>query len=823
MSKFARCFRITLITVLCLTFSLLFAACGEPGEKGDKGDKGDTGVAGVGIVSISKSGNAGNVDIYTITKTDNSTTTFTVTNGVNGQDGKDGEDGVSVTNAQLIDGELVLSFSKGNPINLGNVVGQPGEKGDSLENIVLDNDGVLSVTYAGQTTTLGNVKGAAGQSAYELYKQYNPEYTGDESQWIDDLCNGRLNGDKTIIISFDSNGGSQVDQQVLADDSRISRPQDPVLDGYDFEGWYLDGEKWSFLNHVAVNDMTLVAQWTKQKATLTFDENGGKNVKDQKEEWGTTVQLETPSRNGYYFDGWKDSKGQYHFESYTIPQGGDNLVAQWTQIPGDNYNYYGIKYEFEDEVKIQPITFQGIYKMFTTAGKFVLYIDSETTYATKANMQAVNKLANDWNITIYHFNPDLSGGYGTWISNSVNANIITDLTGIAAQSQLKLVQDLLISISGKNLSFWQNTDGQLLGISGAESTVNSNGALKYNGKISAANSIEYGAKSIAAVAQKRPSFGSYTDEPQDVPYVPQAYITTGINTINLFADARFHMYNDDNGTHAYTAQKTDVYQTVANYMQLAHLMDNNDGKFLVLFGGTFCPNTQAVAKLTDQIAKQYGVEKIYFFNPRLDDGVRLDAVSVSSTFSFDKYMEDSIKADNAATPEAAEAIMANAGYTTIYSVVENNTYLASNLNTRNNDGTGVSYNYNYLYGSFLSEYLNTYVSEWNIGVRLTITVGNQTSYYTRLPYPTLLLFDGSDDDRAAKLVGLAEAEYNYQNTSVPGNPQNVAWTEAVCNVFDYYWCKLYDDVQQDVAAAPPVVVTPGAGSSSSAGAGADAC
>ena len=35
-------------------------------------------------------------------------------------------------------------------------------------------------------------QGQPGQSAYDLYKQLNPGYTGDEAQWMSDLVNGRL-------------------------------------------------------------------------------------------------------------------------------------------------------------------------------------------------------------------------------------------------------------------------------------------------------------------------------------------------------------------------------------------------------------------------------------------------------------------------------------------------------------------------------------------------------------------------------------------------------------------------------------------------------
>ena len=115
---------------------------GAIGPKGDKGDKGDKGLDG-------KNG----VD------------------GKNGINGTNGLDGIGITNATInLNGELVLSFSDGNDVNLGNVKGAKGEqgtkgdkgdpgrqgsqgvKGDTGESGLL----VLSGTSPLKITTLGN-------------------------------------------------------------------------------------------------------------------------------------------------------------------------------------------------------------------------------------------------------------------------------------------------------------------------------------------------------------------------------------------------------------------------------------------------------------------------------------------------------------------------------------------------------------------------------------------------------------------------------------------------------------------------------------------
>ena len=441
--------------------------------------------------------------------------------------------------------------------------------------------------------------------------------------------------------------------------------------------------------------------------------------------------------------------------------------------PDSEYNYYGTKYELDGDVKIEAATFQGVYKMFTTAGKFLLYVDSEDGSAA-SRFKAINKLAQDWDVTIYHFNPDLSGGYASNNTSKHTTNILGTLDGVAAASQLKAVQDTWNALAKTNKGVPVTVaDHSLLAISGAESSASASGDLVYNGSISKAVSYDKGAEAIASIATRKPSWAQYTDGTNY--YVPAAYNTGNINTMNLFGDNRLHMYNEDgthmyneDGTDALTDEKTDVYVTVATYAQFAHLMDNNEGYFAVFFGGTWCGNTQAIAALTNDIAKDYGIEKIYFFDPRIEDGTKIDGVSSS-------VVEGE----------------------TVYSVVENKDYLARNLNTRSADGTGAAYNFNYLYAQFLTEYLPTYVSEWNVlpanTPKISITSNGAAKEYTRMCVPNMMMFNGEGEGKAA-LAGLCEAEYSWTNVSVEGSVENVEWTEAVSKVFESNPYHIYNPI-----------------------------
>lgn len=129
---------------------------GEKGEKGDKGDKGDQGIQG-------EKGDKGDQGVQG-------------EKGDAGINGTNGADGVGITDVTInADNELVLSFSNGNVINLGNIKGSKGDKGDKgdsglngkdgvgIQNVDVSADGALTVTLTnGTVLNLGNIKGADG-------------------------------------------------------------------------------------------------------------------------------------------------------------------------------------------------------------------------------------------------------------------------------------------------------------------------------------------------------------------------------------------------------------------------------------------------------------------------------------------------------------------------------------------------------------------------------------------------------------------------------------------------------------------------------------
>ncbi len=247
-----------------------------------KGTDGTDGEDGNGIVSIELTSSSGNIDTYTITYDNGDTTTFTITNGVDGEQGIQGEPGedghtpvitIGENGNWYIDGEDTGVLAEG----VQGPQGEPGEDG---------------------------VDGEDGLSAYEIYIKYHPEYTGTEEEWLEDLVNGDLR--EEYKITFQTNGGSQIEPQYVKYGRLVTRPaDDPTRTGYLFDGWYLGAELFPFNSYQVYDDLTLLAHWKSMNINLTLDANGGDVEYNTKTvTYGVDYVLPTPTRANYTFDGW---------------------------------------------------------------------------------------------------------------------------------------------------------------------------------------------------------------------------------------------------------------------------------------------------------------------------------------------------------------------------------------------------------------------------------------------------------------------------------------------------------------------------------------
>ena len=250
---------------------------------GENGQDGEDGANGVGIegATIDENGN------LILSLSNDTEINVGKVNGEDGQDGTDGKDGISITGVKIENGELIIAFSDGNSSNLGNIIGADGKDGVGIERIELDEAYNLTIYLTeGEPISLGCIRGekgesgADGKSAYELYKE-KFGYEGTEEEWLIDLANGNLAVVETHTVTFDAQGGSPTPEpQEVKYLGKANKPDNPVKEGYNFDGWYCGDEKWSFVGYVVTEDITLVAKWTdvRSECLQYIREKGGYTV-----------------------------------------------------------------------------------------------------------------------------------------------------------------------------------------------------------------------------------------------------------------------------------------------------------------------------------------------------------------------------------------------------------------------------------------------------------------------------------------------------------------------------------------------------------------
>jgi len=131
----------------------------------------------------------------------------------------------------------------------------------------------------------------------------------------------------THTVTFDANGGEGTMEDQSANAPTALTENEFTRTGYTFSGWntLADGSGTDYEDEEVYDfgaDITLYAQWTANKYTVTFDANGGTTPDPESKEVvfdAAYGELATTSRTGYTFNGW-----------FTAASGGDEIKADTT-------------------------------------------------------------------------------------------------------------------------------------------------------------------------------------------------------------------------------------------------------------------------------------------------------------------------------------------------------------------------------------------------------------------------------------------------------------------------------------------------------------
>ena len=142
---------------------------------------------------------------------------------------------------------------------------------------------------------------------------------------------------KAYQVTFDSDGGSKIKSQEVANGLKVTKPTNPTKDGFRFDGWYLNDKKFDFNTEITA-DITLTAKWTElAKYTVTFDTNGGSEISSKEVNEGEKVaKPSNPTKAGYVFKEWQLDGKTYVFNTPVTKN--IKLVAVWEEV-AKNYTF----------------------------------------------------------------------------------------------------------------------------------------------------------------------------------------------------------------------------------------------------------------------------------------------------------------------------------------------------------------------------------------------------------------------------------------------------------------------------------------------------
>jgi len=216
----------------------------------------------------------------------------------------------------------------------------------------------------------------------------------------------QINAYDMIFVDYDGEDDLVVTENYQA---LIDPPTDPVKEGYTFDGWYTEPEltnEYLFMT-MPLNGITLYAKWSINQYTISFEENGGSEIKDISADYMTSISPpDDPSQEGYTFAGWyMESTYDNLYTFDTMPASDLTLYAKWQANTytisfeeGGGTDVIDIQAEYMSEITLPTITREG----YRFLGWYV--VDAEPMQMfTETQMPAMDvALFAYWQAIFYH-------------------------------------------------------------------------------------------------------------------------------------------------------------------------------------------------------------------------------------------------------------------------------------------------------------------------------------------------------------------------------------------------------------------------------------
>ena len=204
-----------------------------------------------------------------------------------------------------------------------------------------------------------------------------------------------------LVATFMVDGAVYLVQQyVFGDTVSVDAPED--TEAYVFNGWTVDGEVVTIGTYAITESTTFIADLTyKEKYEIAFYANDVVVQNGTAYEGATLTAPETPTKENYDFNGWKDSSGQM----YNV--GENNVVLQYVVYQNETFTAVFTEYNVEGDIYLVS-EYGGYFDGYDGYTYYAVNINDTTTTISYSNCKIVDVYYDSSYITVTHTSTTLT-------------------------------------------------------------------------------------------------------------------------------------------------------------------------------------------------------------------------------------------------------------------------------------------------------------------------------------------------------------------------------------------------------------------------------
>ena len=196
---------------------------------------------------------------------------------------------------------------------------------------------------------------------------------------------------KTFVVTFNSDGGTTIENQIVEENKKVEKPENPEKEGHVFKAWMLNDAEFDFNTEVTAN-LELKAKWEQVK----------ENKEEEKEESKDKVETITVKKPTLSIPAEAPGSAQLSIVHTGTYKSGTKNISGW-----ELYEKSGSKY-----TKVYSSTKEFTKKVTVDLGESKIYVARAYTY-DKSNKKVYSAYSNEVKVEDILAKPTLSAGAGS--------------------------------------------------------------------------------------------------------------------------------------------------------------------------------------------------------------------------------------------------------------------------------------------------------------------------------------------------------------------------------------------------------------------------